>query len=191
MVQNAKGNMKGKSPFYPGQPVPVELFVGRSEQIERIMTRGVEQVASRKPVTMFIQGEYGIGKSSIAGFTQWLAENKHGLHGIYAPLGGCRGLGDLPAAILQAVLRSGAFDPKKSEKVRSWLAHYIGRQELFGLTLNFEALKRMRPILQRLTGYSAFSRKLTSDCRIWESKGYFWFWTKLTELPKIRNLHIL
>ena len=49
---------KGKSPFYPGQPVPVELFVGRSAQIERIMTRGVAQVAAGKPVSMFIQGEY-------------------------------------------------------------------------------------------------------------------------------------
>ncbi len=80
MVENAKGNMKGKSPFYPGQPVPVELFVGRSDQIKRIMIRGVKQVASGKPVAMYIQGEYGIGKSSIGGFTQWLAEKNDGLH---------------------------------------------------------------------------------------------------------------
>ena len=156
MVENAKGNMKGKSPFYPGQPVPVELFVGRSEQIERIMIRGVKQVASGKPVAMFIQGEYGIGKSSIAGFTQWLAEKDHGLHGIYAPLGGCKGLADLPAAVLQAVLRSGAFDPKKSERVRNWLAHYIGRQELFGLTLDFEALKKDAPNISTPYGLLGF-----------------------------------
>lgn len=59
---------KGKSPFYPGQPVPVELFAGRTMQIERVMSRGVGQVSAGKPVAMFIQGEYGIGKSSIAGF---------------------------------------------------------------------------------------------------------------------------
>ena len=43
---------KGKSPFYPGQPVPVELFVGRTPQIERILTRGVQQVALGKPVAI-------------------------------------------------------------------------------------------------------------------------------------------
>jgi hypothetical protein len=116
----------------------------------------VKQVASGKPVAMFIQGEYGIGKSSIAGFTQWLAEKDHGLHGIYAPLGGCKGLADLPAAVLQAVLRSGAFDPKKSERVRNWLAHYIGRQELFGLTLDFEALKKDAPNISTPYGLLGF-----------------------------------
>lgn len=29
---------KGKSPFYPGQPVPPELFTGRNSQIRRIRT---------------------------------------------------------------------------------------------------------------------------------------------------------
>ena len=28
--------MKGKSPFYPGQPVPIEFFIGRSKEVERI-----------------------------------------------------------------------------------------------------------------------------------------------------------
>jgi hypothetical protein len=35
---------KGQSPFYPGQPVPVELFVGRHAQLDRIIHRGVGQV---------------------------------------------------------------------------------------------------------------------------------------------------
>ncbi|MEK6776349.1 MAG: ATP-binding protein [bacterium] len=136
---------KGKSPFYPGQPVPVDLFVGRAEQIKRIMTRGVGQVAAGKPITMFIQGEYGIGKSSIAGFVQWVAERENGLHCIYAPLGGAETLEDVGAKILDATIRSGAFDPKRSEKVREWLAKYIGEQSLFGLTLRAEALRKDAP----------------------------------------------
>lgn len=173
MAENAKGNMKGKSPFYPGQPVPVELFVGRSDQIERIMIRGVKQVAAGKPVTMYIQGEYGIGKSSIAGFTQWLAEKKEGLHGIYAPLGGCKGLGDLPAAVLQAVLRSGAFDPKKTERVRNWLANYIGKQELFGLTLDFEALKKDAPNISTPYGLLGFLSEAHERLQDMGIKGIF------------------
>ena len=54
--------LKGKSPFYPGQPVPRELFVGRLSQINRIVERGLAQVSAGKPNTMYVQGEYGIGK---------------------------------------------------------------------------------------------------------------------------------
>ena len=136
---------KGKSPFYPGQPVPVELFVGRSVQIARILERGVQQVEAGKPVAMYVQGEYGIGKSSIAGVTQSIAERNHGLHAIYAPLGGVESLDDVGAAILEATLRSGAFDPTRVEKMRNWLAKYVGDQTLLGFTVHAEALRRDGP----------------------------------------------
>lgn len=136
---------KGKSPFYPGQPVPVELFVGRAAQIDRIITRGVRQVAEGKPIAMYVQGEYGIGKSSIGGFASWLAENKYGLHSIYAPLGGADSLDDLGLVVLEATIRSGAFDPSRAEKLRNWLGKYIGEQNLFGITLHAEALKKDAP----------------------------------------------
>lgn len=147
---------KGRSPFYPGQPVPVDLFAGRSLQIERILTRGAGQAAAGKPVAMFIQGEYGIGKSSIAGFVQWRAEIDHGLHGIYAPLGGAKNLADVATAVLLATIRSGAFDPKRAEKVKDWLAKYIGNQTLFGFSINAEALKQDAPDLSTLFGMSGF-----------------------------------
>lgn len=136
---------KARSPFYPGQPVPVELFAGRAEQIERIMTRGVGQVAAGKPVAMFIQGEYGIGKSSMARFVLRRAEVENGLHGIYAPLGGAASLIEVAEAILRATVRSGAFDPRRSEAIRGWLAKYIGKQEFFGVTVNAEALRKDAP----------------------------------------------
>jgi hypothetical protein len=137
---------KGKSPFYPGQPVPVELFVGRAEQIDHILTRGVQQVREGKPVTIYVQGEYGIGKSSIAGFVQYRAEQEYGLHGIYAPLGAAETLDEVGAAVLESTLRSGALDPRRSEKVRNWLAKYIGEQSLSGfVTIHAEALKNDAP----------------------------------------------
>jgi len=136
---------KGKSPFYPGQPVPVELFVGRKVQIDRIMERGVQQVEAGKPMAMFIQGEYGIGKSSVAGYVQRAAERENGLHSIYAPLGAAETLDDVGAAVLEATLRSGVFNPTRSEKLRELLAKYIGEQTLFGLTIHSEALKKDAP----------------------------------------------
>jgi hypothetical protein len=136
---------KGKSPFYPGQPVPVELFAGRQDQIDHIIARGIRQVEAGKPVAMYLQGEYGIGKSSIAGFTQWLAEREHGLHAIYVSLGTATSLDEVGKAILEGTIRSGAFDPKRTDRVKEWLARYIGQQSLFGLTLRLDEIKKDAP----------------------------------------------
>ena len=76
---------KGRSPFYPGQPVPVELFTGRQDAVERILRRGAGQVAQGKPMAFFVQGEYGIGKSSHAGYLLTVVEKVCSLHGINVP----------------------------------------------------------------------------------------------------------
>ena len=164
---------KGNSPFYPGQPVPGELFVGRASQIERIMTRGVGQVAAGKPVAIFIQGEYGIGKSSIAGFVQWMAERKHGLLGLYAPLGGASTLDDVAAAILKATVRSGAYNPALSEKIRGFLGKYIGEQSLFGVNIHAEALKNDAPTLASPADLLPFFRETLARTKDAGIKGIF------------------
>jgi hypothetical protein len=141
--------LKGQSPFYPGQPVPVELFVGRAAQIQRVLERGAAQVAAGKPMAFYIQGEYGIGKSSIARCLQGIAERQHGLHAIYATLGAAETLEEVGAAVLEATLQSGAFNPNRSEKLRTLLAKYIGEQSLFGLTLRMDVLKQDAPQVAR------------------------------------------
>jgi len=181
---------KGKSPFYPGQPVPVELFVGRAKQIDRIMNRAVAQVSAGKPIAVFVQGEYGIGKSSIAGFVQWIAEKHQALHGIYAPLGAARELSDVAVTVLEATLRSGAFDPKRSEKVRNWLAKYIGRQELFGFTLNAEALRKDAPSLATPFGMLGFLTETVERLKDDGIKGIFLVLDEIngiTENPQFAN----
>jgi hypothetical protein len=134
-MQNYKNilPLKGRSPFYPGQPVSVDLFAGRDEQIHHIIIRGVHQVSEGKPIAIYVQGEYGIGKSSIATYTQYLAEKQFNLHGIYAPLAGAETIDDLGAAVLEATLRSGALDLNRSEKVRNWVAQYFGDLYIFVL----------------------------------------------------------
>ena len=59
--------MKDRSPFTPGNPVPVELFVGRSSQLEEIL-KNVKQARTGKQENIFLAGERGIGKSSFAKF---------------------------------------------------------------------------------------------------------------------------
>jgi hypothetical protein len=136
---------KGRSPFYPDQPVPVELFVGRAAQVDYIMNRAAGQVAQGKPVSVFLEGEYGIGKTSFARFTQWMAERNNGLLGIYATLERAEGMDEVGAAVLEATLRSGAYNPKLGEKIREGMAKFVGQQSLFGLTIHAEALRQEAP----------------------------------------------
>ena len=122
---------------------------------------------------MFVQGEYGIGKSSMAGFVQGLAELEHGLHAIYATLGGAESLAGVASIILEATIRSGVFDPKRSEQIRNWLAKYIGTQDLFGFTINLEALKQDTPKLTNPFGLLAFLSEVKSRLQDNGVKGVF------------------
>lgn len=162
---------KGKSPFYPGQPVPVDLFVGRITQINHLIERGIKQVAAGKPTAIYVQGEYGIGKSSIAGFVQWLAERGHGLHSIYAPLGPAETVEDIGAAVLEATLQSGALNPTRSDKVRTWLAKYVGEQSVLGVTIHAEALKKDAPTIA--SGMLPFLKEVLSRLRDTGVRGIF------------------
>jgi hypothetical protein len=162
---------KGRSPFFPDQPVPVELFVGRSAQIDRIMTRAVGQVALGKPVSVFLEGEYGIGKSSVARFTQWLAERNNALLGIYATLERAETMDDVGASVLEATLRSGVYDPKLGEKIREGMAKYIGAQSLFGLTIHADALRKEAPNVTR--GLLPFLRQTLRRVEPEGAKGVF------------------
>lgn len=142
------GLSKAKSPFYPGQPVPAELFVGRQNEIDRI-TRALGQVAAGKPQAVFITGEYGIGKSSLAGFARLLAEKEYGLFGIHVFLGGAATLEDVATKTVESILKSGAYNPNWSEAAKNALAKYVGRQELFGISVNLEVLQADGPNLTR------------------------------------------
>ena len=95
---------KGKSPFYPGQPVPAEFFTGRANEINRI-TRAIQQVELGKPQAVFLTGEYGIGKSSLAGFLRIFAERNHHVLGIHVLLGGVETIDELSAKTVEAVLK--------------------------------------------------------------------------------------
>ncbi|MBI1784500.1 ATP-binding protein [Candidatus Sumerlaeota bacterium] len=164
---------KGKSPFYPGQPVPIELFAGRENQLKRIVDRGVQQVAAGKPVAIFVQGEYGIGKSSFAGFVRSLAEARYHLHGIYASLGGARNLEDVAQVVLNGTVRSGTYNPKSAESMRDWFSKYVDKLDLFGFSINMAALRRETPDLTSHTGMIEFLSKAYERLKPEGIKGIF------------------
>ena len=156
---------KGQSPFYPGQPVPVELFVGRADEVARIR-RAAHQVAGGKPQAVFISGEYGIGKSSLARYVRFTAEREPGLLGFHVLLGAAHTLEDVAQATVRTVVESSASAKSTADAIRSFLAEYVGEQTLFGVTLRLDKLKR--DALEISRGYLPFLRE------IWErSRGQY------------------
>jgi len=140
---------KGQSPFYPGQPVPVELFVGRAREIARIR-RAAVQVAGGKPQSTFICGEYGIGKSSLARYMRAVTEEDPGLLGFHVMLGASDSLNDLAAATVHTMASSNAAKPKATETIRKILSDYIGEISLLGvITLKLDKLRKDAPDISR------------------------------------------
>ncbi|MBI5199567.1 MAG: ATP-binding protein [Nitrospirae bacterium] len=148
---------KGISPFYPGQPIPVELFVGRQKEIEKI-ARAVKQVELGKPQAIFLAGEYGIGKSSLASFMRFYAEKENHLLGIHVFLWSTTTIDEVAAKTVETVLKAPAYEPTLTEKVRNILSKYVGEQELFGIRINLNALKADTPNIAQ--GYLPFLRQL-------------------------------
>ena len=105
-----------ESPFSPGRPVPVEYFVARQKEIERI-ERAIQQASSGRNEDIFIIGERGIGKSSLAGFTRYLAEKEHGFVGAHCFLGGAKSLEDAIKAVFQRMLEE-CSDKSVFEKLK-------------------------------------------------------------------------
>lgn len=147
---------KGKSPFYPGQPVPIEFFIGRINEINRVI-RALGQINLGKPQYIFLSGEYGIGKSSFAGFIRDYAE-KNSILGVHVLLGGSSTLEDVATRTVKSVIESHAYEHAYFEKIRNLLAKYIGKQDLFGLSINLEVLKADGPGISQ--GYLPFLRQL-------------------------------
>src|SRR3989338_4467270 len=159
---------KGKSPFYPGQPVPVDFFTGRFNEIQRII-RAIKQVELGKPQAVFLTGEYGIGKSSLAGFLKFYAERNNRILGIHVLLGGAETLEDVAEKTVEAVIKQQIYEESRAEKVRNLLSKYIGQQNLFGLNINFEALKADAPNLSH--GYLPFLHDLLDRLKSDNVKG--------------------
>jgi len=94
-----------QSPFTPGRPVQPEYFVARIKEIQRL-ERAIKQTVSGRNENIFITGQRGIGKSSLAGFIKYVAEKKYSLIGSHCCLGG---IGSVEEAIGAVAVGSQGF----------------------------------------------------------------------------------
>ncbi len=133
------------SPFTPGLPVPVEFFVGRLDEIERLRKKVVSAQSGHLEVG-FLIGERGIGKSSLASFVRFLSERDNQVLGLHTFLGGVGSLEEMVRRVFDRLLKE-SVGKTWHEKVKQFFGNHIRQVGLFGISWEFGAspqdLKRM------------------------------------------------
>lgn len=125
------------SPFTPGLPVPVEFFVGRQPEIERLKKK-VARAESNHLEVVFLTGERGIGKSSLASFIRRLAERNHHMIGLHTFLGGVSTLEEMVRRVFDRLLKE-SIGTTWHQKMRKFFGNHIREIGLFGISVEFEA----------------------------------------------------
>ncbi len=128
---------KDYSPFTPGQPVPVDFFVGRSAEVARLRD-AVREAATGKLRTVFLTGERGIGKSSLASFVKFLAEQEEGALAAHVLLGGVSSLEEVVRTVFDRLLKD-SLGKAWQERVKNFFGKHVREVGLFGVTVEFSA----------------------------------------------------
>lgn len=131
--------MKDTSPFTPGSPVPVDLFVGRNSHIQ-VINEYIRDTASGRQENIFLSGDRGIGKSSLATYLRLLAAKESNIVSFHVFLGGVNNLNELVRRIFEEVVRE---SNKKLwfDKIRGNFGDFIQKIDLFGISIAFKPPK--------------------------------------------------
>ena len=121
------------SPFRPGQPIPIEFFVGRRKEVERL--HGMVKASVRGNFKIgFVSGERGIGKSSLAHFVRALAEHESKTAGCHVFLGGVHEVEEMLRRTFDRLLKD-SMDKPWHESIKNFFGNRIRKVGLFGVTL--------------------------------------------------------
>ena len=121
------------SPFRPGQPIPIEFFVGRRKEVARL--HGMVKASVRGNFKIgFVSGERGIGKSSLAHFVRVLAEHESKTVGCHVFLGGVHELEEMLRRTFDRLLKD-SMDKPWHESIKNFFGNRIRKVGLFGVTL--------------------------------------------------------
>lgn len=121
------------SPFRPGQPVPIEFFVGRRLEIERL--RGMVNASAQGRFKIgFVSGERGIGKSSLVAFVRHLVQSDPDVAGCHVFLGGVQELREMLRRTFERILKE-SIDKSWHQKLMALFGNRVSKVGLFGVTL--------------------------------------------------------
>ncbi|MBM4025493.1 MAG: ATP-binding protein [Planctomycetes bacterium] len=150
------------SPFSPGQPVPIEFFVGRIAEIERLRSM-VEASLQKRLRVGFVSGERGIGKSSLVSFVRHLTAREQEVAGCHVFLGGVRDVPEMIRRTFDRLLKESIETPWYS-KTREFFGAHVRDVGLFGISVELSVspqdlsmiahdfVPSMRRLLDKLSG---------------------------------------
>ena len=128
------------SPFSPGQPVPIEFFVGRLPEIERL--RGMVDASTRGRFKIgFVSGERGIGKSSLAAFARRSVEGDFDVAGCHVFLGGVQDHREMLRRTFDRILNE-SVDKPWHRQLMDLFGDRVSKVGLFGVTLELNLDER-------------------------------------------------
>jgi len=148
-----------ESPFTPGRPVQPEYFVARVKEIQRL-ERAVKQTISGRNENVFITGQRGIGKSSLAGFIQYLSEKEYAFIGSHCCLGGVRSLEEAMGLIFERLLHD-CTDKPLFDRLQKIFGNYIEGVTLFGIGVQFT--KNKGKLTALVDNYLPLLRKIYAE----------------------------
>ncbi len=125
------------SPFTPGQTAPPEFFIGRDEEIDKLRTTIRRAFKRKRPEVVFIAGERGIGKSSLASVVRDVAEDDEKALAAYVPLKRIGSLGEMMKRVFDRLIKD---NHRKSwyGNLRSLFDNRVQSVGFSGLTVAFE-----------------------------------------------------
>ncbi|MFN4179882.1 MAG: AAA family ATPase [Armatimonadota bacterium] len=126
---------KDYSPFVPGLPIAPEFFVGRVEQV-RFLVHRIQQSLSGRLEVVFVSGERGIGKTSLAQFVRWYVERNLNIAGAYTHLGGVQDIGEAVRRSIERLIQESHGKPWH-KRLWDMLRSHIRQVGLFGVTIEF------------------------------------------------------
>lgn len=119
--------------------MPVEFFVGRVAEIERLRKKVQRSLEGRLEIG-FVVGERGIGKSSLASFVCYLCERDLRVLGLHTFHGGVVSLEEMVRRVFNRLLKE-SVETSWHEKIREFFGDRIRQVGLFGVSLEFQAPK--------------------------------------------------
>jgi len=126
---------KDYSPFAPGQPIAPEFFVGRAQQVQILINR-VQRSLSNRIEVVFVSGERGIGKTSLARFVHRYAEQHMDVVGTHVHLGGVQDINEAIRRTIERILQESAGKPWH-QRLLSPVRKYVREIGVLGVTIAF------------------------------------------------------
>jgi len=123
------------SPFTPGIPVPVDYFVGRETELQRLLDKVKDSTHGSIEVE-FLSGEGGIGKSSLASFLRHIAETQMNVLGAHVFLGGTTSLEEMARRVIEELILE-SRDKKWYDSVIDPVRQYVKSVGLFNVSIEF------------------------------------------------------